>query len=286
MRGAALSLAGVRLDAADHYREDLRKILKKMAPRLAVLPAYSSLMLWAGCRGSLDPVSFAGIIQEIIPELSDWNECFYSLHSSLATELGIYLVAGTTLEREGENLYHTACCFNPKGELCAKQRQTHLTREERELGYKRGVELELIKSEQFKAGLIVGIDARHPETGRILALKGADIFVHTGALEENSSTGQQLAGMWAQVQQNQCWAVEAQLSGIIGDKHFGAGCQIIGPCEVTEDLSGYLGRADAGEPAVAANLEERARLKAKQGFPVLRQLNPTAYEGLLKADDS
>jgi predicted amidohydrolase len=69
---------------------------------------------------------------------------------------------------------------------------------------------------------LAGNDARNPEVGRIMALQGADLRLHCGALEGNQTCWLQTAAMWAQVQQNQVFAVEAQLSTTVAVSSFGA----------------------------------------------------------------
>lgn len=280
MRVAALSLAGIRTDRLDHYREDITGILKELDVKLAVLPAYTALLL---CRstGTLgEAPDFNSAFKLFREKCGQWNGAYLKLHGSLAGELGIHLVAGTTLERAGDHFYHTAYCFDSGGGVCAFQRQTHLNREERELGLSRGTELDLVDLNGIKLGMVIGTDARHPEVGRILAFRGADILIHTGALEAGSNnTQQQLAGMWAQVQQNECWAVEAQLHANISGRNFCARSAVIGPCVASEDLSGYLALAAGGERAAAAQLNQEDRRRARESFPVLRQINPGAYRG-------
>ncbi len=280
MRVAALSLSGLHLDTLERYREGLVKLLRMLQVRLAVLPAHTAFLLGRSTGYLAGEPDFRRAFMLFREKSGEWNNHFLSLHGSVAAELGLYLVAGSSLELTKAGCYHTAYCFDPGGAICASQRQTHLSREERELGLSRSAELPLFQIDGMMAGLVVATDARHPEVGRILSLQGAGILIHTGALETAPSTeAQQLAGMWAQVQQNQCWAVEAQLHDVICDRKFSAKSAVIGPCEVTEDLSGYLARQPAGTPAVSAELPEAKRTALKEKYNILKQLNPEAYLG-------
>ena len=162
------------------------------------------------------------------------------------------------------------------------QRQTHLNREERNLGLNRGEELCLMDLPGLKMGIIVGNDARHPEVGRILALEGAALIAHTGALMGGLESKTQLAGIWAQVQENQFWAVEAQLNGTICERSFEGKCAIIGPCEVTPGLTGYLAQVDDENTVAVAELVEAQRQEIKGDYPLLQLLQPKAYGRLLR----
>ncbi|MFO7951685.1 MAG: nitrilase-related carbon-nitrogen hydrolase [Bacillota bacterium] len=285
MRAAAISLSGLRMDSIEHYRKDLFSLLEKNKPSVAVLPAYSALVLGLEA-GIVEPgEDFCHTLELYISNQGAWDDQFLHLHASLAESSAIYLAAGTVTERCEYNgrreFYHTAYCFSPKGQLCGKQRQTHLTRAERELGFSRGEEFEVLDLSGLKTGLIIGNDTRHPESGRILALLGADLILCSSALEAGFNCYEQAAGIWAQVQQNQFWAVEAQLKGNIAGIAFGAGSAIIGPCEITPGKSGYLARGYPASNLVTAELDENARSGLKEMYPLLSMLNPQAYKGLL-----
>ncbi|MEW5785022.1 MAG: nitrilase-related carbon-nitrogen hydrolase [Bacillota bacterium] len=282
MRVAALSLAGVRLDGLSRYSEDLAGLLRGLNVQLAVLPAHTGLLL-AWHTGILaEAANFSEVFRLFQKKVSDWHSIFTELHGALAKETGVYLLAGTVLESDQGRFYQTAYLFNPRGEICGSQRQTHLNREERQLGLSRGTELALFSIEGISAGIISGTDCRHPETGRILALQGADILLHPGAMEAGFNCWAQAAGVWAQVQQNQFWAVEAQLCAAIAGRSFAAESAVIGPCEATPALSGYLARGGAAAPAVSAALDQEARAKIKKSLPMLELLNPKAYAADLR----
>ena len=280
-RVAAFSLAGIRTGRPEEYAADLAGLFKESAPDLVVLPAHTSLLLceaWGLLEREPD---FGGKFKLFTQKAAEWNKRYFQLHSELARTGELYLAAGTTVEKERGKLYHTAYCFGPDGGLCAQQRQTHLSREERSFGLSRGEELHLFELAGMKTGLIVGTDARHPEVGRILALKGAPLVIHTGATAAGKESRAQPAGIWAQVQQNQFWAAEAQLKGSIGGRSFGAQCAVIGPCEITAGRTGYLDRESEERPFAAAELVEEKRLRIKEKYPLLKLLRPEAYRGRL-----
>lgn len=280
MRVAAFSLAGIPTDDAGKYTAALSALFNELKIELAVLPAHISFLLYAGgsAGGSHD---FAASFKQFMQGSAEWNERYLGMHGRLARENGLYLAAGTTVEEEGGRYYQTCYCFGPGGEICGRQRQTHLGREERALGLSRGEELHLFSLGGMKTGLIAGTDARHPEVGRILALEGAGLVLHSGALAAVSERSAQAAGIWAQVQQNQFWAVEAQLEASLGGRSFGAPCAVMGPCEATPDFSGYLDRSGAEKTYALAELQEADRLRVKEDYPLLDYLNPGAYRGLL-----
>lgn len=298
MRVAAVSLDGLPVNQLSDYAAALTALLERLQVRLAVLPAHTSFLLSIAGGHLGEAGSFVDTYRRFMRKSSEWNERFIALHRDLARANGLYLVAGTTVEEADELFYHTAYCFDPDGGICCRQRQTHLTREERALGLSRGEELHLFDLAGMRAGLIVGIDALHPEVARIFALKGVDLIAHSGALlagagrhahpaeasvhaqPGGASVRVQLAGIWAQVQQNQFWAVEAQLKASICDLTFGGDCAVIGPCETTRGSTGYLDREDVEKPFAAAELAEADRRRIRSDYPLLRLLHPDAYRVL------
>jgi len=286
MQVSAISLAEINLESLSRYRADLSKILDSSNPDLAVLPAYSALALGLGTGAFMPGPDFGATFYIFSADNEGWNDIFLDLHANLAREKGLYLAAGTTVEREGSSYYHTAYCFDPAGELCCRQRQTHLSQIEREYDFSRGEELDIFELEgpggkPYRAGLVVGNDARHPEVGRILALRGADLVLHSGALDAGPNCWAQAAGMWSQVQQNQFFAVEAQLYSSLEGLPFEAASAVLGPCEITPGKSGYLARGYPQTPAVTAGLDEEARQEIKNNYPVLELLNRGAFSDLV-----
>jgi predicted amidohydrolase len=252
--------------------------VKETAADLVVLPAYSALLLGLALGELASAATFTAAVREYLADKKGaWNKKFLALHSSLASDLNIYLACGTLFETEQEKSCQSAYCFNPAGSICGRQQQTHLTRAERDLGLSRGKALNLFSVDKLQVGMVIGNDARHPEVGRTFGLRGADLLLHSGALEGSFNCWPQAAGMWAQVQQNQFWAVEAQLCGEITCCSFDAVSTILGPCEITPNQSGYLARGYSGTAAVTAKLDQNVRYLLKERYPLLKLLNPEAY---------
>jgi predicted amidohydrolase len=277
MRVAAFTLAGIDLSSLEAYSKSLTSQIKASGAELAVLPAYSFALLALQTGSSEAPKVFSDLLTGSASQSATINNIYLDLHAKLARELDIYLVPGTYFESNSSHRYHSTCCFDKQGNIIAVQQQTHLTREEREAGLARGSVLNLFDLDGMKAGLIIGNDARHPEVGRIFALRGADIIIYCGALQAGFNCWPQVAGIWAQVQQNQFWAVEAQLYGNLAGHSFGTTPAVHGPCEITPDKSGFLARGYPHNSFAAANLDEAARKTLKQQYPLLELLNPAAY---------
>lgn len=104
-------------------------------------------------------------------------------------EHGIYLVAGTILEKEENSLYNTVPLIGPDGKLIGKYRKVNILnwppKKEIDAGLKEGNEIILFDTPIGKLGVLTGADLDPCEPCRILALKGCDVL-----LAPHSCTGQ------------------------------------------------------------------------------------------------
>jgi predicted amidohydrolase len=283
VEAAALSLRGGHFHSRESYGKYIGEIAAENShrPALLVLPAHNALfcaLSWGDLGASTVFKAAGAAFWELIRSNNYWYEQFLELHAALARKHKVHLVSGTILEiAEDGLLYHSAHLFSPEGALLGLQRQTHLSRTEKDFGFSRGVEVNVFSTPIGKLGIVVGADAWYPEVGRILALQGAEIVCHCGAALSGSHPVQQLAGMWAQVQQNQFFCVESQLATDIAGTTFGAQSAIHAPCEMTDGKTGFLARDESGAGVLRAILDQQARHAVIDAYPILKHLNPDAY---------
>ena len=115
--------------------------------------------------------------------------------AGLARETGLWLVAGSMPEADGERIYNTSFVFDPAGRQAAFHRKMHLF----DIDVKGGQRF--MESETFtagdrvtvfdtpfgKLGLCICFDMRFPELARCMALAGARAIVTPAAF--NMTTG-------------------------------------------------------------------------------------------------
>ncbi|MDO9533887.1 MAG: nitrilase-related carbon-nitrogen hydrolase [Bacillota bacterium] len=276
----ALSLSDASFSSPLEYEDSVERIAGEVQMRadLAVLPAYSALLFAWNCSMIKKVSGFREAVLSYLDNCEEVNGEFLNSHIKLAKNLNLCIISGTTLEREGRKIYHTSTALDRKGKVLGKQRQTHLSALEQGLGICRGNELQVFNTDLGRIGIVVGNDAWYPEVSRILALQGAEIICHPGALDtDHSSSWRQLSGMWREVQQNQFFCVESQLTARIGGESFSAQSAVHAPCEMTEGKSGYLALGKTGQEWVSAHLDFTAREKVIQNYPLLSFLNREAY---------
>lgn len=280
MEVIALSLADANFNTQKEYLNYLKATLGEKNHRqwdLVVFPAFSALLFALKCGLTGNYRNFADVLHGYLEKWEMINQSYLELHAQLCRECCCFIIAGTMPEVKGEKLYHSTAILDREGNIAGIQRQTHLSREEKDLGFSRGKELSIFHSEEHKIGIIIGTDAWYPEVSRILALMGADIICHPGAIPEPYNFWRQIAGMWQEVQQNQFFCIESQLCASIAGRAFSARCIIHAPCEMTEGKTGFLALGQRGEKSIHAFLDFPTRKEVITHYPLQDFLNPTAY---------
>lgn len=93
---------------------------------------------------------------------------------SLSIELGVIIVGGSILEKEGDKIFNTCYCLNGKGEIIDKHRQMHY------LGdsiFSKGNQFTTIELPFVKIGIGLNEDLRFMEYSQILKSQGAQILI-------------------------------------------------------------------------------------------------------------
>jgi len=158
-------------------------------------------------RGYMEQVKDADFV--ILPEIFNapysnegfvkYAECVggktYNTLAALAKEYGVYLVAGSIPERDGDKIYNTAFVFSPKGEQIARHRKAHLFDID-VIGGQRfcesdtltpGDEVTVFDTPFGKIGLCICFDIRFPDLSMAMAKRGARVIIVPAAF--NMTTG-------------------------------------------------------------------------------------------------
>ncbi len=216
-----------------------------------------------GKRTDLKP----GVQLAVFPQdgLSVINNRSYSEFMQEAAEFAVrnnvYLVPGLYIKDN----HLCLCVLDNQGRVAGEQQATHLnTAWFGDL--ERSPEIKVIDTPFARLFLCVDIDIFKPEALRIAALLGAEIVVSSQYIRESDfNEAMVLAGAWQESQQNCLYVLNST----------NCGGHIIGPCAVTDDLSGFLAR---GEAPLYAQLSAAKRQEAYNEFPVFKSLNLELYQ--------
>ncbi len=96
---------------------------------------------------------------------------------TLAKEYGVHVVYGfPEKDEEQECLYNSAVLIDELGKVVGIYRKTHLSLKEKEC-FRAGDDYPVFQTAIGKIGILISRDVSFPEAARIMALKGAEVFV-------------------------------------------------------------------------------------------------------------
>jgi predicted amidohydrolase len=99
---------------------------------------------------------------------------YTDIFSKLALEHGVYVIAGSIIEKEDGKYYNTSVLISPEGNIIGKYRKIFLWHPEKSY-VERGWELPVFKTKFGTVGIEICWDLAFPEVTREFALKGANI---------------------------------------------------------------------------------------------------------------
>lgn len=248
-------------------KEYLGKAIKEQVD-IIVFPGFT------GCF--FQQLSYPGrSIQSLINE-ADSREYIEQV-KELSQGYKIVICPGSYWQKEKGNIYHESSLII-NGEVQLKQRQIYLARWERELGFSRGVKIELREIKDWRLALIISTDVFYPQVSRMIALRGADIVLSPVGFIGENNRALQVSGMWQEVQQNQFFTVESGFNGFLGEQSFWGESMIHAPLAMTRRENGFLARSKGQQGLIIAELDNNKRRKAISKFDVLSQLNREFYQ--------
>ncbi len=99
--------------------------------------------------------------------------------SLMASESGVYIIAGPMIERAGPRLFLTTLVVAPNGEIIAKYRKLAISGLDEELGITYGKSAYVLNNLGRPIGVMAEDDIYYPEVARSLLLMGATLFITT-----------------------------------------------------------------------------------------------------------
>jgi formamidase len=133
----------------------------------------------------------------------------------IAKRVGRWIVAGSVVERDGDDTYNTAIAFSPTGRLVARYRKVFTWHPfERHTQGDRPPPVFRIPN-VGTMGLMICYDGWFPEIARSLALRGAEVILHP-TLTTTPDREQELVLARANAIANQCYVINPNASVTIG----------------------------------------------------------------------
>jgi predicted amidohydrolase len=226
--------------------------------------------------------SVLGAPEQLIAGAEPLDGPTLSWAGSLAAELGLWLVAGSVVERvEGdEKLRNTSVLFDPDGDMRAVYRKIHMFDVEvggvtyRESDVEApGEEIVVTDAGPLKLGLAVCYDLRFPELFRVMAVEGAQAFTLPSAFTVPTGRAHWEVLIRARAIENQAFVIAAGQVGPHPPDHESYGHSMI------VDAWGTVlaGASDEPEQVVVADLDLEAQAEFRAKLPSLANRQPGAY---------
>jgi predicted amidohydrolase len=183
--------------------------------------------------------------------------------SDAAREIGAWVLAGSIVEQDGEELFNTSVLLNRHGEIAASYRKIHrfgYGSREQEL-ITRGRDVVVAETELGRLGLATCYDLRFPELFRAMIDREADAFLVVSAwpyprVEAWSTL------LRARAMENQAWLVASNCTG--GQP------PCCGRSAVVDPWGTAIATAGERPSVIHAELDLAVALAARNEFPALR----------------
>lgn len=204
------------------------------------------------------------------------QEIFEEVFSTLSKKYNIYIMAGSILLPENNNVYNVGYFYDDDGNLLGKQKKLHLYPTEIFWGITPGDDIQVFGTSFGRVGISICMDTGYPEMGRIQRLKGADLVIDASANPDYYYEVATLHGLWARVQENLFYGIHSVMVGDIFGKIVLRGkAKILAPCYLTQDITGFISvaRSDNRDELVVGEIDFEKLYKFRQDFDNVEIIN-------------
>lgn len=192
---------------------------------------------------------------------------------------GIWLLAGSLVERSGEHLYNTAPLISPGGDLAAWYRKVHLFdvdvdgagTHESDV-FDGGDSLVAHSVADATLGLATCYDLRFPELFTALALRGAEVVALPSAFTDATGRPHWEPLVRARAIENQVFVIAADQRGTSPD-----GIARHGRSLIVDPWGRVLADAGTGEGVITADLDLDEVARTRRAIPNLANRRPQTY---------
>ena len=236
---AALQMQVKVYDELAEYVADMNRYIADAVNRRAqmvVLPAFAGLLPISATPSSRihlerlisperedeedrDPTTLIDpqLLNDALAHLSDYTfDAYFYTMSTLAARHRVYIMAGSTLYFEEEELCHRAFLFNDEGALAGYQDKISEGYLEDALQIPPESEVKLFDTPLGPMSILIGSDAAYYEIARIAAKLGAKILLCPSAFVDAYDPVDSTLGPNMRAQENRIYAVQSSLVGETG----------------------------------------------------------------------
>ncbi|HBV68423.1 MAG TPA: carbon-nitrogen hydrolase [Clostridiales bacterium] len=242
----------------------------------------------------IEKASAEGADLAVLPEMFCCpyeNSCFRSFSeeeggpawkemSNAAEKYGIYIVAGTIPELEGDRVYNTAYVFDRKGEQIAKHRKMHLFDIDIEGGqyfkesdtFTPGNDVTVFDTEFGRMGVAVCYDIRFPELSRLMAAEGAQVIIAPGAFNMTTGPAHWELHFRGRAVDNQVYTI-----GVAPARDMDFSYHSYGNSIIASPWGDVVGRMDEKEGYMLREVDLDYVRKVREQLPLLKHVRKDIY---------
>lgn len=227
----------------------------------------------AGATGGSLAGGFKGSLGRLLRKRSDeLRDTYMAIFGQLAREFSTAIVAGSlyVYDWEADAVRNRSYLFDVNGEVVGYQDKLNLAADERDLATP-GSAVNVLEARYGRLGIVVGLDALYPEVARLMAFKGADLFVGVAAIPGVAPARTVRSALALRAEENQVFVA---CSFLLGPNHlwqdnredFYGQSALLAPISLTPKGDGVLVQTgtDRTEGIIAADLD-------LEGLDTLRQ---------------
>lgn len=259
VRIAAVQLMLKRYSSLADYVVDMNLYIADAVNRRAQLicfPAYTGMLPFlflpqvSDALLKLRPLEKTGLpdirlLNDMLADLSDYCfDAYFNTMSVLAARHGVYIMAGSALCFEDDDLCHRAFLINDTGDLVGYQDKISRNRLELELQVRPASELKLFETPVGQLCILTGEDADYYEPARVAKNLGAQILICPTVFAEEPTPVDLALGINMRAQENHIYGLQSVL---VGDTGFGFAAEgtscIFAPNELLSHKNGIFAQS-------------------------------------------
>ncbi len=200
--------------------------------------------------------------------------------SNAAKKCGVYIVAGTIPELEGDKIYNTAYVFDRKGKQIAKHRKMHLFDIDIEGGqyfkesdtFTPGNRVTVFDTEFGRMGVAVCYDIRFPELSRLMAEEGAQVIIAPGAFNMTTGPAHWELHFRGRAVDNQVYTI-----GVAPARDMDFSYHSYGNSIIASPWGDVVGRMDEKEGYMLREVDLDYVRKVREQLPLLKHVRKDIY---------
>lgn len=182
----------------------------------------------------------------------------------IARDLDLAIVYGYP-ERQGDQIFNSACCVDRNGQTIANHRKLYLSGEYEESAFATGDRYTVFDLNGIRTGLLICFDVEFPESVRACRQQGCDLVVVPTALQDRWSHLTRTL-VPTRAFENSIFLVYANYSGQEHGHAYAGNSLIVGPDGVER------ARAGRGDRLIGAEIDLEEVTNARAAIPYLAKL--------------